>query len=347
MSIIKRQERINMSAKKIVYSLIIFFISLLVTSCKESPSYQDVVMFHQAIEGHDIDKVRLFITRFKNICRFDFDYLGLKSTNPVLVAIAIDDFPILKLVVENGSDVNYQDKANGYFALQIAIEKNNSNVIQYLLQKKADPLLYDKHNANVLHDLALINRNIQILKLFETSIEKLVNQRTNNGYTPLYLALLEGDIEKGHTVNRNEDIVFYFLDHGADLKLVIGVKPDVFAKLIETKENNYVTRIFSYTKEKIPNSSIDNMDYLQIAVSYQNWEMVPVFIPLVNVNNRDSWGRTALHLASYFNNAQIIEFLVKSGYDKSLVDSDGNTAYSTYIKQHTHPDPIIIKLLEL
>ncbi|KAF8269332.1 ankyrin repeat-containing domain protein [Lactarius quietus] len=62
-----------------------------------------------------------------------------------------------------------------------------------------------------------------------------------------------------------------------------------------------------------------------------------------DIDVRDEYGYTALHLAADRGNAATVEFLLKQGADKTLKDTDGYTAtdLATIAQQHD-----IVALLE-
>ncbi|KAH9047612.1 ankyrin [Lactarius hengduanensis] len=62
-----------------------------------------------------------------------------------------------------------------------------------------------------------------------------------------------------------------------------------------------------------------------------------------DINVRDEYGYTALHLAADRGNVAVVEFLLKQGADKTLMDTDGYTAtdLATIAQQHD-----VVALLE-
>jgi ankyrin repeat protein len=319
---------------------------LLCFSCKINPSYNDVALFHKAIDDHDSKKVREYIGRFKHIANYELNYLDVSSTNPALESVIEDDFEILKIVVDSGSAITYQDVEFGNFPLQMAVKHNNMQMVRFLLKKGADPLLTDKYGQSVLHEIALRNRNLAMAKLFHKKIKDLVNRPNLDGNTPFYQSLLEGDVGNSKFIQPNHDLVFFLLDNGADFKYTFSKKYDVYQPLIERKENDYLKKLFSYYVGDLPVSTYDNMDYVQLAIFCRNPEIVPLFLPRVKKNNPDTWGRTALHLAAYMDDPDLIRLLIANGYDKTIIDGGGNTAYSIYIANHKNPRKEIIEVLK-
>lgn len=60
--------------------------------------------------------------------------------------------PGLKVLLDNGADINLQDKSNGYTALHVACMLCRSHLIDYLLSRKADRTILS-HDGDLATDL--------------------------------------------------------------------------------------------------------------------------------------------------------------------------------------------------
>jgi ankyrin repeat protein len=325
---------------------LLFLIVCNILSCKVNPTYNDIALFHQAIDNHDKETVLQYIGKFKHITNYELNYLNISSTHPVLESAIANDFEIMKIVTKHETALNYQDIEHGKFALQIAVKNNNKEMVQYLLHKGADPLLVDNYGQSILHEIALRNRNLDMAMLFQKNIKDLVNKPNIDGNTPFYQSLLEGDVGNGRIIPPNHDLVFFLINNGADFRYTFSKKYDVFQPLIERKENDYLVKLLSYYNGELPLSAYDNMDYVQLAIFCRNPEIVYLFLPKVRKNNPDTWGRTALHLAAYMDDLELIKLLIENGYDKTIIDGGGNTAYSIYVNNHKEKNKEIMELLD-
>jgi len=93
------------------------------------------------------------------------------------------------MLVDHGADLNYVSK-DGSFALKYAVQWRDLEMVKYLIEKNADPLLMDKHQWNLLH-IALnfapttSNSNLNIEKiLVNEGVD--VNGVDIRGRTPLH-----------------------------------------------------------------------------------------------------------------------------------------------------------------
>lgn len=74
------------------------------------------------------------------------------------IAIENGNLKALKLLCLNGADINKQHKKNGYTPLRFAIEKQNVDIVKYILQHKdLQALVEDFQDINPLQ--AAINKD--------------------------------------------------------------------------------------------------------------------------------------------------------------------------------------------
>eukprot|EP01114_Cavostelium_apophysatum_P023742 TRINITY_DN9048_c0_g1_i1.p1 TRINITY_DN9048_c0_g1~~TRINITY_DN9048_c0_g1_i1.p1 ORF type:complete len:167 (-),score=26.23 TRINITY_DN9048_c0_g1_i1:7-507(-) len=85
-----------------------------------------------------------------------------------------------------GSKINAQD-TQGKTALHEAARWGHLNVIQYLIEQKADPNLKTKEGTSVLH-LAALNGHNHVVEYLVKEVKFNINARDNYGDTPLITA---------------------------------------------------------------------------------------------------------------------------------------------------------------
>lgn len=76
----------------------------------------------------------------------------------------------------------------------------------------------------------------------------------------------------------------------------------------------------------IDHISSDEETALIIAASWNDIDVVSLLIDEHNVNKKNRYGNTALHMASISNVKQVVDLLIKSGADVSLMNNAGMTA---------------------
>jgi len=110
-------------------------------------------------------------------------YEKVNKTNVMLEAIKNDKPVMLKYLLEQGADVN---ATNGHTPLHIAVEYENLDMVQLLLNKNANINATNKDGDTPLH-IAVENENLDMIPLL---LEKgaNVNAENKDGYTPLHIA---------------------------------------------------------------------------------------------------------------------------------------------------------------
>ncbi|GHV93790.1 hypothetical protein AGMMS50293_01100 [Spirochaetia bacterium] len=327
----------------------VFFLGLLLFSCdlRPLPDYESVARFVNAVRENKMDEVQDYIKKYKDICMFVANS-PVAEIGMVAAAVTSGNIEMVKLMVENNASVNILNQPGSFTALETALQMNNFEMFTYLLEHNADPRNVDILGNNIFHALADKYRNINAAKLLESYFPDLINQRNIGGFTPL--AYVMHSHITAECFQDEEELAFlkYYLDHGADVLQIIGAFKgnDLYTVLIQRKENDYLKLVFSYVDKKLPNA-FDKMNYVQIAIYFSNFEIVSLFIPLVeDINQQDEYGKTALHRAVYFAGYDTIKLLLDSGSDKTIKDEDGMTAYDIYIQNHMDYSNEIIDLLK-
>jgi hypothetical protein len=139
------------------------------------------------------------------------DYTKILSNN-------IDSLEIVKYLVENGADINYNDRES----LRSAIYNDNFEIVKFLVEKGADV------NANRVLELAAENGNYEIVKfLVENGAAKeakndallkgirsfeMVKYLVENGADNINLALIEASGQR-----KGYETVKYLVEKGADI----------------------------------------------------------------------------------------------------------------------------------
>jgi len=191
------------------------------------------------------------------LCLFIFILLLLSVTivdavaqdgSDLISAIMYQEFDKAKTLIENGVDINYQDKTYGSTPLILSCQYNFVDMAKYLIDKGADvnlqakngytPLIAASGVSEELTDLLLSKGADPKLKLengtgaFTTSIVGVLMERVTTGVAKKLLekgadineAATSGDTE-GYTVlmmaarNDNADLVKFLVKEGADLNL--------------------------------------------------------------------------------------------------------------------------------
>lgn len=99
------------------------------------------------------------------------DGANLEATNefgqtPLILAVLLQNEPIVKELISLGSDPNRADTLEGQTPLILAARDGNFEIVSFLLEKKANPSLKNKKGKSAL-DLALENGHLKIVDLLK------------------------------------------------------------------------------------------------------------------------------------------------------------------------------------
>jgi ankyrin repeat protein len=95
------------------------------------------------------------------------------------------------LLIENGADLNVQDKDQLWSPLMHSISNNNETILLKLIEKNCDVNKVDIDGNNALH-LAVLSENEYFLK-YLLKMDPNKNVLNNENQTPLDLAKLSED----------------------------------------------------------------------------------------------------------------------------------------------------------
>ena len=259
---------------------------------------------------------------------------GRNYLTPLIIASQLQDFKIAKLLIQNGADVNIQDRV-GKTALSWAIQHNSFEIASLILKHGGDANIADetgftplmiasysgftkiaklllKNNAHVNHESkyfksALIqaifgSKDINILKLLIKAGAN-VNASFTDGYTPLIAAVRSGDITK---VNK-------LLKYGADPNLQNRYGETALIILAGlTKYNKTIADSLVRNGANLEISNVKGTPLMHAAED-GNIDAIKDFIKLGAKIDYDHEGRTALLQAIYKRETEAVELLISLG----------------------------------
>lgn len=125
-----------------------------------------------------------------------------------------------KIPIEDKEINFYENKDNGWTALQWAVVKGNNDMVEYLIKKGANINAPAETDMNQTPLILAINFNRNSTAQLLISLGADVNIKDDFGAAPLNYAFL----------TKNRELVKYLVDHGARLP---GVESETFKKLLE------------------------------------------------------------------------------------------------------------------
>ncbi len=170
---------------KLLKGLIIVFIVLLFSSCR--PSVEELT---EAIIKEDIEKVTELINNGVLLNSEEIKH------QPLDLAIVLNNLEIVKLLVENGVDVNWLNKKEET-PLHTAFYKEHWQIFEYLIENGANVNIQvkfvspfnEKEDEDTLASWAAFNKNEVYVKLFIDNGLDINYQDPENGATLLHYAV--------------------------------------------------------------------------------------------------------------------------------------------------------------
>ena len=149
------------------------------------------------IEYKQNDKV---ITTLKEV---GVDCPDGEARTALLNACLYQNFDIVNWTLNNGADINYQDRI-GYTALHFAAEKNSDELTRYLLDKGANPNLQDMH-GNIPLWTAMFSSKLVVSDTIKLLLKHKSDYNLTNNYgrTPklMFETFYGGDISNINSDN--------------------------------------------------------------------------------------------------------------------------------------------------
>ena len=222
--------------KGFILLLLIFTISLILSSCKKEPNADDLAWFFTYIKKSNYKMVKKYIKKYDNIINSSLNIMGMEG-NALMVAIGLDDMKMVNLLINEGIDLEYAE-SNGARVIHAAVQAGKLEYVKLLLEAGADPNTKDNIGMNIYH-YALYHPSIEMLNLLY-KYNKNIDEPDNKGRTPL--AAIMADDRPGL-----DNITMWFLKKGADFKKVIKLAPDMVPGYIDEKRNEVVKYLISHS----------------------------------------------------------------------------------------------------
>ena len=235
-----------------------------------------------------------------------------QGDTPLHVAIKHNRLKAIKILIENGSDINAKNK-NIKTPLHLASELNHIEVIKLLIQNGADINSKSKYDFKPLH-IASQNGYIEAIKLLIQNGAD-INSKNVEGITPLHLASKLNHIEA----------IKLLIQNGADINS--KNKDDFTALHIACHERHIeVIKLLIQNRADINSKSENDFTPLHIASQHGYVEAIKLFIQNgADINSKTKYDVTPLHMASHRRHIEAIKLLIQNGADINSKMKDGVT----------------------
>lgn len=218
------------------------------------------------------------------------------------------------------------------------IENNLIDDYQYLLDNDKDieyNCLHDEktNGFNVLHKLVLLCSNLLFYNFLEANITELkdfINEKNGFGRTPLHLACFFSKTLSSETT------VMLLIENGANVnsKDIFNWSPLHSAvRYSGTKSTENTVRILLNSGANINDITEESFSPLHLSLINIKYgcseDTIKILLedPNVDVNLKDKFGRTPLHIVIIYSwwevSEEIISLLLEKGADYNLLDNEG------------------------
>lgn len=248
----------------------------------------------------------------------------------------------------------------GHTALQAGSQNGNLDVIQVLLNHKADVEIQDKDGDRAVHHAAFGDEAGAISLLAKASAD--LNARNRRRQTALHIAInkghfnvvktlldlgchpslqdAEGDTPLHDAISKEQDeMVALLLDCGADITLqnnsgfnalhhaALKGNPGAMRILLEKTNRPWI----------VEEKKDDGYTALHLAALNNHIEIVTLLIQKgrANLDKQNVNLQTALHLAVERQHVHIVKLLVTEGANLNVPDKDGDTPLHEALRHHT------------
>ena len=232
------------------FIFIISILLLFFTSCNEIPSPQEVAQFMVDIKNCNLDAVEKSIEKNKRILNIECQIFDDFIVCPIHMAVVSGNVDMVKLIAKPNNvnillKTGAKTETETWSPLSLAINLNcDPEIIKILLENGADINFVDEiRGCNIFHDFCAY-RNIdvwEIIKEYATP-ENLNKEAGERGFTPL-IALI-GEQMREDNIN-DPDVIYLlqsFIEHGGNPNYIIYYRDYAFE--VVNFLNNY--EVFEY-----------------------------------------------------------------------------------------------------
>ncbi|KAL7303232.1 hypothetical protein TKK_0004433 [Trichogramma kaykai] len=297
------------------------------------PLVRRITPIHHSARGRSGLRRILIAELFQIYRRFDVNYIDVSGLTHFHVACMSGCDDAVEKFLEHNQDPNCVWRETGDSPLHLASAYGNMRIVHLLLRSGADPNLANKAGSTPLH--VICRESLKGLKmavwLFEASHEKYrpvqVDAQDEVGNTPLHLALHCGSKDLFEWLLRRITKPNLADVEGWTPLHVICDREDDESDKDEDKEDSSLSLRFNY-----------ELCLLKLFLDLHGDE--------VQVDARDRFGNTPLHLALVRRRLYAAELLLRRGADPNLANVERVTPLHL-ICQHDHTDRLVAKLFQI
>lgn len=250
----------------------------------------------------------------------------LNEYTPLSLALRFENKQAIKLLLDNGADINGRD-LGGKTLIMEALKNKNENLVNFLIENKAG-LNYEDFNGKSVYQYAYESGDLGVIKSIDPEFKNLHNISSNNTDNLMLLSkradskTLDYFIKKGldvNSVNANGENSLSLAIMGANLNgAKFLVKQGANINQVNKKEQDlfFLAARGEYLETKYSKRPKATKQMLEYVYSLKHFD----------INNQDDIGSTPLIAAAASGNIEAVEFLLEKGADTSIKNTRGYDA---------------------
>jgi ankyrin repeat protein len=211
-----------------------------------------------------------------------------RGQSPLHLAVEENGNEIIDLLLAHDKvNVDHADE-DGETALHFAASESNVNAVQKLIEKGANPNIFDKNKMSPLH-IAAMQRDVNpIIDLLLAHPKVKVDDVDGKGHTALHLAASESNV----------NAVQKLIEKGAN--------PNIFDKWGQS-----LLHVAAWER--------DGIAVIDLLLAHPKVEVIKF------IDDVDEDGQTALHFAAYKSNVKVVKNLINKGANPNIYDKRGQS----------------------
>ena len=262
-----------------------------------------------------------------------------KQEESLFEAVISNNLSNVEYAIKNGADVNKQYE-DGSTPLLWAVSQGNPDIVIHLIEQGA------KINKGTIDGITPLY--VAVRNGYEAIVKYLIehganiNTGINSKTTPLYIAARNGYenivkylVENGADINKgnNEGITPLFIAKHKNHKNIVEYLEKHNSDIINKANENEITSLPTAKSKKEDITLLDLQKQLITAITKNNLSTVKNAVTNgANLNIKDSFGFTPLHIAVQLKNLEIVKYLVDQKANVNSKDNSGNTSLHTAIR---------------
>jgi ankyrin repeat protein len=285
--------------------------------------YQGRTVLIWAAYKNNTEAVKTLLDKGADVNKVDDD-----KRTALMLAVDNNNLKMVQDLLENGADVNIQDK-NGSKPMEVAVIKNYLKMVQVLLDNSGVNINEVYILGNTALMLAVDNNNLEIVNalLDKGADVNMVNMVDYDKRTALMFAV---DRLNFRAVWK-EEIVDHKKKNSELINLGNKINLETALDDVEKKINLNINIIKALLEK---GADVNMVDYkkrtalMKVARGYKGeLDIVKALLDKgADVNKVDDEGKTALMLAAYEGTLNTVKTLLDKGADVNMVDHDKRTA---------------------